>query len=175
MHIKWKLKKCRIQLWHKKMKFVTIFGEKIKFLKFSPLCWQDFFFEIQNFQNFFYTTPKFIPYTNFKHQKWKLHVGFIIIPLPYWTGRASKQAASWFLPPLVFLGLINKVEILKISLSSLNIFHSVWLVLENLSVFKFVIWESSSPVLNFLACELVKIGSNLSKLVQTCQYWLTFV
>ena len=107
--------------------------------------------------------------------KWQIQGGFRIVPLPYWTGRASKKAASWFLPPLVFLGLINKVEILKISLSSLNIFHSVWLVLENLSVFKFVIWESSSPVLNFLACKLVKIGSNLSKLVQTCQYWLTFV
>ena len=103
MHIKWKLKTCRIQLWHKKMKFVDIFGEKINFLKFSPLLWQDFFFEIQNFQTFFYTTPKFIPYTNFKHQKWKLHGGFIIVPLPYWTGRASKQAASWFLPPLVSL------------------------------------------------------------------------
>ena len=105
MHIKWKLKTCRIQLWHKKVKFVTIFWEKIKFLKFSPLFWQDFFSKFKIFKIFFIQPPKFIPYTNFKHQKWKLQGGFIIVPLPYWTGRASKQAASWFLPPLVFLGL----------------------------------------------------------------------
>ena len=65
-----------------------------------------FFSKFKIFKTFFIQPPKFIPYTNFKHQKWKLHGGFVIVPLPYWTGRVSKQAASWFLPPpLVFLGL----------------------------------------------------------------------
>ena len=41
----------------------------------------------------------------FGHAKWQIQGGFIIVPLPYWTGRASKQVASWFLPPLACLGL----------------------------------------------------------------------
>ena len=86
----------------KKWNLWPFFWEKLNFLNFCLYFDKIFFFEIQNFQNFFIQPPKFIPYTNFKHQKWKLQGGFIIVPLPYWTGRASKQAASWFLPPWSF-------------------------------------------------------------------------
>ena len=83
---------------------------KNKFFEiFASTLTRFFFSKFKIFKNFFIQPPKFIPYTNFKHQKWKLHGGFIIVPLPYWTGRASKQAASWFLPPLVFLGLSHLI------------------------------------------------------------------
>ena len=38
-------------------------------------------------------------------QKKQIQGGYIIVILSYWTGGGFKQAASWFLPPLVFLGL----------------------------------------------------------------------
>ena len=80
-------------------------GKNKIFEIFASILTRFFFSKFKIFKIFFIQPPKFIPYTNFKHQKWKLQGGFIIVPLPYWTGRASKQAASWFLPPLVFLGL----------------------------------------------------------------------
>ena len=75
-------------------------GKNKIFEIFASILTRFFFSKFKIFKIFFIQPPKFIPYTNFKHQKWKLQGGFIIVPLPYWTGRASKQAASWFLPPL---------------------------------------------------------------------------
>ena len=80
-------------------------GKNKIFEIFASILTRFFFSKFKIFKIFFIQPPKFIPYTNFKHQKWKLQGGFIIVPLPYWTGRASKQAASWFLPPLACLGL----------------------------------------------------------------------
>ena len=50
-----------------------------------------------------------------KYVKWQIQEGYIIISLPYWTGGGVEQAASWFLPPTVSLGL--KESILK---------HPIW-------------------------------------------------
>ena len=80
-------------------------GKNNFFEIFASTLTRFFFSKFKIFKIFFIQPPKFIPYTNFKHQKWKLQGGFIIVPLPYWTGRASKQAAFWFLPHLACLGL----------------------------------------------------------------------
>ena len=40
-----------------------------------------------------------------KYVKWQIQEGYMIISLPYWTGGGVEQAASWFLPPTVSLGL----------------------------------------------------------------------
>ena len=123
----------------KKMKFVAIFWEKIIFWNFRLYFDKIFFSKFKLFKIFFIQPPKFIPYTNFKHQKWKLHGGFIIVPLPYWTRRASKQAASWFLPPLVFLGLTQGPQKLSSKVKTYSLFfygnHSfnVWYLLILLS------------------------------------------
>ena len=98
MHIKWKQKTCRIQLWHKKWYLWPFFWENFFFLKFSPLFWQEFFFRNSNFLKFFYKTPKFTPYTNFKHLKWKLHGGLTLLALCHAEWRAVKHNLSWFLP-----------------------------------------------------------------------------
>ena len=37
--------------------------------------------------------------------KWQIQEGYMIISLPHWTGGGVQQAASWFLPPTVSLGL----------------------------------------------------------------------
>ena len=42
-----------------------------------------FFSKFKIFKIFLIQPPKFIPYTNLKHQKRKLQGGFIIVPLPY--------------------------------------------------------------------------------------------
>ena len=71
-----------------------------------PQFLNDFFctkFKIlQNFWKECYNL-KFQSY--FRHENWQIQEGFIIVSLFYWTGRAAEQAASWFLPPTVSLGL----------------------------------------------------------------------
>ena len=64
-----------------------------------------FLYKIWNFQKVFIWILNWNLLNCFGHAKWQIQGGFIIVPLPYWTGRVSKQAASWFLPPLACLGL----------------------------------------------------------------------
>ena len=62
-------------------------------------------YKIWNFQKVFIQILNWNLLSCFGHTKWQIQGGFIIVPLPYRAGRASKQAASWFLPPLACLGL----------------------------------------------------------------------
>ena len=55
MHIKWKQKTCRIQLWHLKNEICYQFLGKNNI--FTSILTK-FFFEILNFRHFFYLTPK---------------------------------------------------------------------------------------------------------------------
>ena len=61
--------------------------------------------KIWNFQKVFIWILNWNFQSSFGHAKWQIQGGFIIVLLPYWTRRVSKQAAAWFLPPLAFLGL----------------------------------------------------------------------
>ena len=64
-----------------------------------------FLLKIWNFCKFFIKSPSLKSKSCVKHAKWQIQRVCIIVSLSYWPGEAAKQAASWFLPPSVCLGL----------------------------------------------------------------------
>ena len=80
MYIKWKLKTFWIQIWHKKIQFALKFFAKNGFFKiFVPALTKFFFLKLKFFENFYIQPPKFIFFTCFKHQKWKIHEGLTLL------------------------------------------------------------------------------------------------
>ena len=64
-----------------------------------------FFSKLKIFKNIHLQPTKFVSSTCFKHLKWKLHKGLIVLTSSQTKWHAFKVAAGWFNPPPAFLGL----------------------------------------------------------------------
>ena len=74
-------------------------GENKIFKIFASILTRFFFSKFKIFKKIFIQPPKFITYTYFKHQKWKLHGGLTLLALCHAEWRGVKHDLSWFLPP----------------------------------------------------------------------------
>ena len=71
-----------------------------------------------------------------KHAKWQIQRVCIIVSLSYWPGEAAKQAASWFLPPSVCLGL--KYTLREIHFVIVHTYCFEWRKIKNQRLF--MVW-----------------------------------
>ena len=72
--------------------------QKTNFSKFSLQLRRIFFLKLKFFENFCIQPTKFIFFTCFKHQKWKLHEGLTLLTSSQTKWRAVKVAVGWFHP-----------------------------------------------------------------------------